>query len=102
MMIAALLALAAAPQAAPAAPAKAPAPAAAPAATRYSLDTPIATIVADPAAKAVLDASVPGITSHPMYEQFKGMSLSQLAPLSGGRLTSERLAKAKADLAALK
>ena len=100
MFIAALLAtFAAAPQSAPA-PAK---PAAAPAAAgKFSLETPIETLVADPAAKAVIDADLPGITAHPMYEQFKSMSLSQLAPMSGGKLSDEALAKTKAHLAAIK
>jgi len=111
MFIAALLVtIAAAPQAAPAKPSVPAAPAtsaklaptAAPAATSFSLDTPIETLVADPAAKAVLDAEIPGITAHPMYEQFKTMSLTQLAPMSGGKLSEEALAKTKTRLAAIK
>lgn len=84
--------------AAPAAPA-APAPAAA---TKFSVDTPIETIAADPAAKAALDAAVPGLTSHAMYDQFKTMSLTQLQPMSGGQLTDEQIAKAKEGLAKIK
>ena len=111
MFIAALLVtIAAAPQAAPAKPSVPAAPAtsaklaatAAPATTSFSLDTPIETLVADPAAKAVLDAEIPGITAHPMYEQFKTMSLTQLAPMSGGKLSEEALAKTKTRLAAIK
>ena len=109
MILAALLAtIAAASQAAPAnpAPAKPATSAAAPATpaarTSFSLDTPIETLVADPAAKAVLDAELPGIAAHPMYEQFKTMSLTQLAPVSGGKLSDEALAKTKARLAAIK
>jgi len=109
-IVALLVTIAAAPQAAPAKPATPvtpaasakPAPAAAPAATSFTLDTPIETLVADPAAKAVLDAEIPGITAHPMYEQFKTMSLTQLAPVSGGKLSDEALAKTKARLAAIK
>ncbi|MFZ4066208.1 MAG: hypothetical protein ACOYKF_01590 [Phenylobacterium sp.] len=54
--------------------------------------TPIAELVADPAAKAVLDKEVPGMTQHPAYEQFKGMTLRQLQPMSGGMLSDEKLA----------
>lgn len=104
---AALLAVTAAPAfAQTAASATAPA-AAAPAAdasvtAKYSLDTPIETIAADPAGKAVLDADFPGMTSHAMYDSFKGMSLTALQPMSQGQITDAQLAKAKADLAALK
>jgi hypothetical protein len=88
----------------------APAPAAAPAATvaadaatpKFTLDTPIETIAADPAGKAVLDADFPGMTTHPAYEQFKGMSLAAVQPMSQGAISDAAMAKAKADLAALK
>ena len=69
---------------------------------KFTADTPIETIVADPAAKAVLDASVPGLTTHSMFEQFKSMSLKQLQPMSGGRITDDVLTKAAAALAAVK
>ncbi|MFC3582056.1 hypothetical protein [Sphingomonas hylomeconis] len=85
---------------APVAPPAAPAPAASTA--KFTLDTPLATIVADPAAKAVLDQDMPGTTTHPMFEQFKGMSLNQVAPMAGGAITPEMLAKTSADLAAIK
>lgn len=79
-----------------------PAPAPATATAKYTVDTPVETIAADPAAKAVLEANMPGLTTHAMYEQFKSMSLKQLAPMSGGRITDEALAKAGAALAAIK
>lgn len=90
-------------QTAPAAPAAtAPAaPAAAPAA-KYTLDTPIETLVADAAAKAVLDADIPGMTAHPAFDQFKSMSLKQLQPISQGQITDEQLAKVATGLAAIK
>ena len=62
-------------------------------------DTPIETIVANPDGKAVLDKDAPGLTSHPQYEMFKGMSLKELAPMSQGKLTDEGVAKIAADLA---
>lgn len=74
-----------------------------PAATgKFTVDTPIETIAADPAGKAVLDADFPGMTTHPMYDQFKGMSLAQVQPMSQGQISDEQMAKAKTDLAALK
>ena len=86
-------------QMAPAAPAPA---AAAPAAGALTTDTPIETIVADPAGKAVLDKDAPGLTTHPMYDQFKSMSLKELAPMSQGKIDDAALAKINADLAAAK
>lgn len=73
----------------------APAPKAVPAvpAAKYTLDTPIEQIAADPKGKAVLDAVLPGTTTHAMYDMFKSMSLNQVAPMSEGKITPERLAK---------
>ena len=89
-----------APTPAPAAPAtSAAAPAAA---TKFSLDTPIETLAADPAAKAVLEGAFPGLTTHESYDMFKSMSLSQLQPMAGGKMTDEAMAKAKAGLVAIK
>lgn len=78
------------------------APATAPAAAKFSLDTPIEALVADPRAKAVLDADIPGVTTHPSYDMFKGMSLRAVQPMSGGKLTDEMLKKVETDLAAIK
>ncbi len=91
---------AATPTPTPAAPA-ASAPAAA--TSRLNLDTPIETIVADPKGKEVLTADMGGdLSQHPAYEQFKSMSLNQVAPLSGGKITDDVLKKVGADLAAIK
>jgi hypothetical protein len=66
-----------------------------------SIDTPIEALVAVPMAKAVLDADIPGLTDHPMYDQFKHENLRMLAPKFGGAITDKDLAKTQADLAAL-
>ena len=92
--------LSAAPVAAQTTPA-APAPTTTPAA-KFTLDTPLETIVADPAGKAIIDKDLPGTTTHPMYDQFKGMSLTQIAPMAADKLTPEVLAKVKTDLATVK
>lgn len=88
------------------APAPAAAPAAAtaatPAAAKFGLDTPIEALVADPKAKAVLDADLPGIATHPSYDMFKGMSLRALQPMAEGKLPDELLKKVETDLAAIK
>ncbi|MBN2973111.1 hypothetical protein JW805_13885 [Roseomonas aeriglobus] len=87
------------------APAPAPAPAAnaAPAAAaKFTLDTPVEALMADPRAKAAVDAVLPGVAAHPAYEQFKGMSFNQLAPMAPDLLTADTLAKLKAGLDAIK
>lgn len=63
-------------------------------------DSPIAAIAATPAGKAALEKHLPVILAHPAYEQFKGMSLRALAPLSGGQLTDDKIAAVEADLKA--
>jgi hypothetical protein len=68
---------------------------------KFSLDTPVETLVANPAAKAVLEQNLPGITTHPQYETFKGMGLSVLAGFAPDKLTPERLAAVAAALAKL-
>ena len=69
---------------------------------RFTLDTPIETIAADPKGKAVLDADFPEMLGHPSYPDFKAMSLTQVQPLSQGAISDAMLAKARSDLAALK
>ncbi|CAN5395297.1 hypothetical protein BH10PSE15_BH10PSE15_16570 [soil metagenome] len=70
--------------------------------TKFTLDTPIETIAADPAGKAVLNADIPGLLVHPMYESFKSMGLAELQGMSEGKLTDAMMAKSKTDLAAIK
>lgn len=97
-VIAALAALAAA-------PALAQAPAATPATATAALSvetTPIEALVAIPAAKAVLDKDLPGLTTHEAYDQFKGMTLAQVAPMSEGAITEQLLKTVQADLAGIK
>lgn len=71
-------------------------------APKFSTDTPIEQIVANPDAKAVLDKDAPGLTTHPMYDQFKSMSLNDLAPMSQGKLDNAALKKIGDDLATVK
>ncbi len=66
-----------------------------------SLDTPIARLVADPAAKGLLDRELPGLTTHAYYEQFKGLTLKALQPMSGGLISDDRLKAVDAGLKAL-
>ncbi|WBO60656.1 hypothetical protein GT370_07780 [Acidocella sp. MX-AZ03] len=72
-----------------------------PVAEPFSLQTPIDQIAADPRGKAVLERDLPGMMASPHYQMFNSMSLSDLAPLSGGRLTPEKLKKVQDDLLSL-
>ena len=67
-----------------------------------TIDTPIEAIAADPKGKLVLEANFPGMTANPMYEQFKTMTLKQVQPMSGGRISEAAVAKTQADLTAIK
>ena len=85
----------------PAPDAKAPVAAATPAA--LTIDTPIETLVANPKAKAVLTADLGAdVSTHPMYDSFKSMSLKDVAPMSNGAISDATLAKIATDLAAIK
>lgn len=68
---------------------------------KLTLDTPIEAIVAHPKGKAILDAALPGLTTHEHYPHFKAMTLSQVAPMSNGMVSAEALAKVKAELEAI-
>lgn len=100
---AALVALTAAPALAQTAtPAPATAAAAPAAAAKFTLDSPIETLVADSSAKKVLDSDLPGLTTNDKYDMFKSMSLNQVAGFAPDKLTPERLSKVATDLAAIK
>lgn len=70
-------------------------------ATPFSLDTPIADLIADPRAKAVLDKSLPGLSDDRNLPRFQSMSLRKFQPLTGGQLTDTLLASTGAELAAI-
>jgi hypothetical protein len=67
----------------------------------YSLDTPVEHIAADPRGKAILDHDVPGLMASQSYILFEDMSLAQIATVSGGRLTKEKLDVVQGDLSQL-
>lgn len=79
-----------------------PAPAAPATGAKFSLDTPLGELAANPAAKAVLDKDIPGLTTNEAFDTFKGASLTQVAPYSNGKLTEAMLAQVATDLAAIK
>lgn len=65
----------------------------------FSLNTPIEVIAADQKGKTILDRDLPGLMNSPKYPFFKGMSLHQIAAISGGRLTKNKIAQVRQDLA---
>lgn len=67
----------------------------------FSLDTPVAVIAADQNGKAVLVRDLPKLMSSRSYMLFEDMSLSQIASVSNGQLTSAKLDIVEADLAQL-
>ena len=71
------------------------------AAAKLTIDSSIETLMGNDAAKAVVMKHLGPIDQHPAYGQFKGMTLVQLQPMSGGQITAETLEKIKTELAAL-
>ena len=76
-------------------------PAADPAVHRFTIDTPIAQLIDDRRAKAVLDRNLPGLSKDKNLPKFRLLTLRKLQPASGGRLTDELLARTGEDLAAI-
>lgn len=68
--------------------------------TKLSVETtPVAELMANEKAKAVLEKHIPGIGAHPSYDMFKGMTLVELKPYSEGQITDATLAAIKSELA---
>ncbi len=67
----------------------------------FTLDTPVSKIAADPNGKAVLEKDIPGVMASREYPLFDDMSLSQIAIMSGGRLTKTKLDLVQTDLVQL-
>lgn len=65
---------------------------------RLSLDTPVVTLLEDPDGLAVLESLLPELLAHPALDMAKSMTLPQIATMSSGQLTAERLSKVAAAL----
>jgi hypothetical protein len=59
---------------------------------------PIETLMASPTSKAAVLKQFPDLEKHPAYETFKSISLRDLAPLSGGAVTEEKIVAVEAEL----
>jgi len=77
-------------KASPAVPGKQP--------SMFTLDTPVDRIAATPNGKAILEKDVPGLMASKEYALFDDMSLSQIAIMSGGRLSKDKLSLVQSDL----
>lgn len=66
-----------------------------------TIESSIKDLLANPATAAVLEEHLPGIGQHPALPQFQDMTLAQVAPMSGGRITPEIIAVIDTDLKAL-
>ncbi len=67
----------------------------------YSIESTMHDLLANSAAKAILDQYLPGLTSSPRISMAGGLSLSAVADRSGGRIPQEALQKINAALKAL-
>jgi hypothetical protein len=59
--------------------------------TRFSLNTPLEKIAADRSGKAILIRDIPGLMTSSNYELVDDMSLSQIATVSGGQISTAKL-----------
>jgi hypothetical protein len=91
--------------AAPAAVQAAPAaePAAAPAAAKplNTQDTTIGELLENPAAKAIIDKHIPGLSENAQIGMAGGMTLRAIQPMAGDKIPVEALDAIDADLAKL-
>jgi para-nitrobenzyl esterase len=72
--------------------------AAAPAAAHYSTsETEIGTLLDDPAAKALLDKHIPGMTTNDQIDMARGMTLKAVQQYSPDTITDKVLAALDAD-----
>lgn len=65
-------------------------------------ETDIGTLLDDPAAKAIIDKYIPGMTSNEQIEMARSMTLKAVQAYAPDDVTDERLAKIDAELATLK
>lgn len=87
---------------APAAMAETPAAAAAAKAKYNSSETEIGVMLDDPAAKAIIEKHIPGMTTDEQIDMARGMTLKAVQQYSPDDVTDAQLAAIDADLAALK
>ena len=70
-------------------------------AARPTIESPIKDLLANPETAAVLEKHLPGVGQHPALPQFQDMTLTQVAPMSGGAVTPAIVTAIDTDLKAL-
>ena len=65
-------------------------------------DTDIGTLLDDPAAKAIVEKHIPGMTTNEQIDMARGMTLRAVQQYSPDEVTDERLAAIDAEFATLK
>lgn len=53
--------------------------------------TPLAVLSNDPDARAILDEELPGLTTHPLFPDLRGGSITSLIPIAQGMITPNTL-----------
>lgn len=87
---------------APAMAQDAPAAAAATVKAKYTTsDTDLGTLLDDPAAKAIIEKYIPGLTNNDQIDMARGMTLKAIQQYAPDDVTDERLAAIDTDLAKL-
>lgn len=66
-----------------------------------TVDSPMSALLADERVKTILDKHCPGMTSDPRMKMAQGMTLKQIMPFSGGRVTTSKIEAISEDLAKL-
>lgn len=70
---------------------------------KYSTsETDIGTLLDDPAAKAIVEKYIPGMTTNPQIEMARPMTLKAIQAYAAEDVTDERLVQIDAELAKLK
>lgn len=69
---------------------------------RFSLDTPIAQLLANPSAKAALARTMPTVATSPHLKQFQHMSVRQLAANPHASIANAKIRALQAELAKIK
>lgn len=68
---------------------------------RFDQNSTLGDLLANDAAKAVLDKYVPGFSTNPMTGMASGFTLTQLAGFPQANISSENLASIVSDLASI-
>lgn len=66
-----------------------------------TVESTMSVLLADERIKAILEKHCPGMTSDPMMKMAMGMTLKQIMPFSGGRVTTSIIEAISEDLAKL-